>query len=93
MRRDGRTEWCPDCAEQKQNKLFINPGYRNEEKQFIGTVDSTARMLNMLAREQLSQEEFNKALDKNANHIGVDTDLLLSLAEQTLQEKESPKEA
>ncbi len=93
MKRNGLTDWCQDCAEKKEGKLLINPGYRNEEKQFIGTVDSTARVLKMVEQGKLTQEEFNKALDKNASHIGVDTDLLLSLAEQTLQEKETQKEA
>lgn len=88
MRKDGRTDWCPECT-----KSVINPGYRNEEKQFIGTVDSTTRILKMVEKGLLTQEEFNKALDKNATHINIEPLLLLDLAEQNLQQRDTQKEA
>ena len=85
MRRDGRTEWCPDCVEEKTEKNLINPGHRNSEKQFIGTVNSTARMLNLVASELLTQEDFYDGLSKNAQHIGVTEELLLQLATEQLE--------
>ena len=91
MRRNGRTDWCPDCAEQKREKNSINPGYRNEERSFIGTVNSTARMLNLLSEESLTEEAFYDGLSKNAQHIGVSEDILLQLARETLEQENKEK--
>ncbi len=93
LRDDRRVDWCPNSATERKRGSIINPGYRNEEKQFIGTVDSTTRVLKMVEQGKLTQEEFNKALDKNANHINIDPLLLLDLAEQNLQQRDPQKEA
>ena len=92
LRKDGRTDWCPDCAEEQQTKSSINVGHRNEEKQFIGTVNSTARMLEFLSTGTLTEEAFNDGLSKNAQHIGVSEELLLQLAEETLKQDTDKKE-
>lgn len=88
MRKNGRTDWCPDCAEQKQEKLIINPGYRNEEKQKQGTIESTIRIFNMLMDGKLTEEAFYDGLSKNAQHIGVSEDQLLDLVEETFSKEE-----
>lgn len=89
MKGNGLTDWCPDCVEKREGKSSINPGSRNAERQFAGTVNSTARMLAMLETEKVTEDNFYEGLSKNAQHIGISEEELLDLAAQKLAQKEN----
>lgn len=89
LREDRRTDWCPDPVEERLGKTLINPGHRDPEGQFIGTVNSTARMLNFLSFQKINEEEFKGGLSANAKSLGISEELLLELAEETLDQQRS----
>ena len=93
LRKNGRTDWCPDSAEERERRTIINPGYQNEERRYIGTINSTARLLNFLSIGSIQEEDFYDGLSKNAQHIGVSEELLLQLATETLKQESNTKES
>lgn len=93
IREDKTTEWYPDSNCEKEKRLTIGPLTRNTERQFIGTVNSTARILNMLSTGSIEEEDFYKGLSTNAQHIGVSEETLLQLATQKLETDRQKQEA
>ncbi len=95
IRESKRTEWCPDCSDEKEARILMNLGFGNQdpnriaERRFAGTVNSTARMLAMLETDKLTAEDFYQGVSKNAEHIGISEEELLDLAAQKLAEKEN----
>lgn len=88
LKYNGELGWGPD-----RTKSIINPGTKNEEKQYINTIASTARILDMLQRELVKEEDFYAGLSINAQHIGVSEDQLLELASEKLELDRQEKEA
>lgn len=76
-KRSGKIEWCPTCRNEKEGKPTINPGSRNEEKKFDGTVESAKRLWEWFQKGILSLEDFNYGISRNAEHIGITTGNLL----------------
>lgn len=84
MNRRGETIWVPESSHSS-----VNLDHVNEDDRFLGTVRSTARILNWLNEGFLTEECFVDGLSKNAKHLGLSEELLLDLAHTELQEQKS----
>ena len=85
MKEDGTTDWSPNYTNGKQ---IINLNHRDEEMAKVRTVIATANIGRMMKNGVITEEDYNKGLEKNAQHINMTRQELSDLIDLYVKESD-----